>query len=177
MTATYTLKPLVLGVFPTSRGLGWVVFDGPFSVVAHGVYTVFNNRNVACLRKVEQLLGTYQPETVVLEAFEAPAPRADRVRRLCRSIAALVPDHGHGLSIFPRSQVQAAFARSGALTREEVARDVARQVPALEHRLPKPRRFGDGESKAMGLFNAAALVLTHYYFSSQDLLDDLGEAA
>lgn len=177
MKFSYTVRPVVLGIFPTSHGIGWAAFDGPFSVVGHGSHTVIRDKNRICLRKVEKLLGAYKPDLVVLEAFERPAMRHARIQRLCRSISALTEGRGHGLSVFPRSQVRAAFASSGALTREEVAKQVAIRVPMLEALLPKPRRFDDGICKRMAMFNAAALVLTHYYFSSNDLLDDLKGAA
>lgn len=178
MSASYTLRPRVLGIYPTSRGMGWAVFEGPFKVVEFDLLISFKNKNPTCLRKVEQLLGRFMPETVVVETFNlGKADRNTRIYDLRLSIVSLVVAHGHTLGVFNRAQVREALDVGVGGTRQETADAVARRVPALAHRLPKPRRHGDGEDKRLAMFNAAALVLTHYHFGCMGLLDGLKSAA
>lgn len=178
MSAPVLGRFLTLGVFPTSRGLGWACFDGPFSLFESGLFTSTRDKNAACLGKLESLLARLSPETLVLEAFdEKSSVRSPRIRRLCLAMVSTAAERGHDLAVFKKADVQAAFAGVGARTREEIAHAIARHLPGLVHRLPKSRKNGDSEDKRLSIFNAAALVLTHYHFGSLGLLDGLREAA
>lgn len=169
---------LVLGVYPTSRGFGWACFDGPFTLFESGLYTVHKDKNAACLKKVEALLERLAPETLVLEAFDKGSSlRSTRIRRLSLSIVSLAADRGLDLAVFKKTDVQAAFAGVGARTRHEIALAITRHLPALAHRAPKDRKNGDSEDKRLAIFNAAALVLTHYHYGAAALLNDMRNAA
>lgn len=169
---------LVLGVHPTSRGYGWIAYEGPFSPYAWATVEVSRNKNPISLEKLGKLLARLQPETLVLEAFEpTTSERRKRITKLCRALVALAVERGIEVAIFPRSDVQACFAHVGANTRQEVAEAVARHTPALEGRLPKKRRAWDSEDLRMALFSAAALVITHYALDARRLLDDLRGAS
>lgn len=169
---------LVLAVYPTARGFGWACFDGPFTLFESGLYTVHKDKNAACLRKVERLLGRLKPETLVLEAFDKQSSlRSTRIRRLSLAIVSLAADRGHEVAVFKKTEVQAAFAGVGARTRHEIALAIGRHLPALAHRLPKDRKNGDSEDKRLAIFNAAALALAHYHYGAAALLDDLRNAA
>lgn len=178
MTAPIPSRYLTLGLYPTARGFGWACFDGPFTVFESGLFTVHKDKNAACLRKVEALLERLAPETLVLEAFDARSSlRSPRIRRLCLSIVSVAADRGLDLAIFTKADVERAFGGVGARSRDEIAHAVARQLPGLQHRLPKNRKNGDSEDKRLAIFNAAALVLTHFHFGSAGLLDSLRDAA
>ena len=168
-------RPVTLGIHPTSRGFGWTAFEGPFHLIDHGLFTPRQKeKNAACLTKVEELLKRHQPETLVLEAFDvASSLRSPRIRRLCLAIVAHAADAGHEVTVFTRSDVQAAFAPVGARTREEIAQAVLTYAAGLRHRLPRKRLPWAGEDKRLSIFSAAALVLTHYHFGMNRLFDDL----
>lgn len=179
MTALHPGPFLTLGLFPTARGFGWAAFSGPFSCVESalfefGLVTVHRDKNAVCLAQLRGLLDRLEPETLVLEAFdEQTSRRHGRIRALCAAIVETVRARRIRCAIFTRGQVCAAFAGAGARTRDEVAAAVARSVPALALKLPKRRSTWDSEDKKIAIFNAAALVLTHYHFGSMGLFDDL----
>ncbi|WP_307352210.1 hypothetical protein [Caulobacter ginsengisoli] len=169
---------LVLAVYPTARGFGWACFDGPFTLFESGLHSVSKDKNAACLRKIEGLLERLKPETLVLEAFDKGSSlRSGRIRRLSLSIVTLAADQGLELAVFTKADVQAAFAGVGARTRHEIALAIGRHLPGLAYRTPKDRKNGDSEDKRLSIFNAAALVLTHYHFGSLGLLEALRDAA
>lgn len=169
---------LVLGVYPTARGFGWACFDGPFTLFESGLFTVHKDKNASCLKKVESLLDRLKPETLVLEAFDKSSSlRSNRIRRLSLAIVSLAADQGLELAVFKKADVQASFAGVGVRTRHEIAQAIARRLPALAHRMPKDRRNGDSEDKRLAIFNAAALVLTHYHYGAAAFLNDMRNAA
>ena len=177
MTETSPGRSLVLAIHFSSRGFGWAVFESPLSHVAAGVYTPTRYKDDRCIKRIDRLLGRYQPQAVILEAFDEGSLRRSRIRDLGRRVVSLVEGHAHDLAILTREDVQAAFADVGARTREEIAEAVHRSVPALRYRLPKRRTPGDSERKSLPMFSAAALALTHYHNGATALLNDLRNAA
>jgi Holliday junction resolvasome RuvABC endonuclease subunit len=178
MTRALSHRPLVLGVHPTSRGLGWVVFENPFALHSFGVYTPRGDKNTGCLRKVAWLLERLEPEVFVLEAFDKQSSvRSERIRRLCLSMVSLAAERGAEVEVYKRGDIEACFATVGARSREEIAEAVSRHLPALRAHLPKRRKQWDGEDKRLSVFCASALVLTHYHNGAAALLDDLRNAA
>ena len=177
MTLSRTGRFFTLGIFPSAHGFGWVVFEGPLSVVAHGIFSTYKHKQERCLSRIDRLMGRYRPETVVFEAADPTWGRAERIRHLTETMEQLARDRGHDVRVFTRDDVRQTFASEGATTRAGIASEVARRVPALAFRLPKPRRFDDGEAKCMSMYNAAALVLTFYDRQSEGLLEDLASAA
>jgi len=156
-----TPKPaLVLGLHPTSRGFGWIVFAGPDAPVDWGAAEMSGDKNARILMRIEALLTTYKPRVLVLES-PAKGPtkgRSSRVKRLFNAIvkrAKAIQIH-----VYTRDQIQQSFA--GAQTREEIAAAVANRVSVLRDRWKGPRKIWIGEQHEMGLFCAAACVLTYY---------------
>ncbi len=172
-------RPLILGLHPSARGLGWAAFADPFTVHHHGVYRGSRkNKSASCLAKVAWLLGRLKPEIVVLEAFDADSSgRSKRIATLYRDITALAADQQVEFHVYRRDEVQDAFRVVEARTRDEIAEAVARHVSALAPYLPDRRKAWEGEDRALSRFCAAALVLTHYHFEAYRLFDDLRKAA
>ena len=166
---------LVIALHATSRGFAYAVFEGPFSPYDWGSMTAKGEKNAACLRKLGKLLSRYQPEILLLEEPRSVANRSDRIVRLYKAIVALCASNGVEAAVYRRQDITACFASVGAQTRQEIAEAIARQIPALDHKLPKPRRPWEGESRRMALFCAAALILTHYQLGAYRLFDDLSE--
>lgn len=180
MTGAAPWMPVVVGFFPTSRGFGWAAFNGPLSLLDLGIFTVRKgqNKNAACLAHLCKILDRLRPETFAIETFDREhSRRSERIRRLCLQVVSEATDRGAELAVFSRADIRATFATVGARTRDEIAEAVARSIPRLKPLLPPRRKLYASEDKRMGLFNAAALVLTHYYLGSLGLMDEIRRAA
>lgn len=160
--------PVTLGVYPTARGLGWVAFEGPRALHDWQLVEVRRNKNIACMRRMEELFERYHPETLVLETFERRnSARTDRISNLCRAMVALAHDRGVEVAIYGRHDVEGCFSTVGARTRHEIAEAVARHLSCLTDRLPGKRLPWKSEDRRMALFCAGALVLTHFRRNAQ----------
>jgi len=169
--------PLTMGFHPTSRGFGWVAFEGPFAPYDWGIVSAKGDKNAVCLRALEKLLARLEPETLALEAAGRRASvRSGRIDRLSKAVMALAADRGVDIALHTRADIQSCFKAVGARTRQEIAEAVARHIDAFRHQLPKARRPWDAEDRRMALFSAAALVFTHFRFGSDRLLDHLRDA-
>ena len=166
-----------MGFHPTSRGFGWVAFEGPFAPYDWGIVSAKGDKNGVCLRALEKLLARLEPETLALEASGRRASiRSGRIDRLSKAVMALAADRGVDVAVHTRADIQSCFKTVGAWTRQEIAEAVARHVDAFRHQLPKARRPWDAEDRRMALFSAAALVFTHFRFGSDRLLDHLRDS-
>ncbi|MEG3148180.1 hypothetical protein U1839_26320 [Sphingomonas sp. RT2P30] len=165
---------LVLGFHPSNQGFGWIAFSGPFSIHHWGVSDMGREKNEGCLRKLERLLERLNPHTIVLEAYEGTKPaRSERIVRLCRAVVAMAKDRGIEVAIYARNEIVTCFISIGAKTRYEIASAIARSFEILRDRLPAPRKQWETVHRRMTLFDAAALVLTHYNLGASQLFDDL----
>jgi len=149
---------LVLGVHPSSRGFGWVLFDGPISPFDWGTADVRGGNTEALLR-LDEICEKYTPHALTLEEFEQ-SRRVLRTRQLCGAIIALAEARRISVHRYSREEIQTAHFP--ARTRQEVAEHVAARIGLLARRLPKPRKLWDGEHPNMALFCAAACVLAFY---------------
>lgn len=166
-------KPLVLGVYPSCRGFGWIAFEGPFAAYDWGLVFVSRDKNIRSLAHFERLLDRLAPETVVLEVIPGGVRRTPRVATLQKAFVAAAGDRAIELAAYARGEVRTTFASAGARTRQEIAVAVARQLPALSHRLPRKRGPWHSEDRRMALFNAAAVVMTHFHLGASRLYEDL----
>lgn len=157
-------REIVLALYPLSRAMAYMAFEGPLSPHDWGIKKLRGSRqNARALDAAGNLIERLQPAALVLASAADPRyRRGSRVRRLERLIA----NHARGRAVevhsFTRAQIRECFEGTGASTRYEIAQVIASQIHALNHRLPPPRKPWKSEDHRMGLFHAAALVLTFY---------------
>jgi Holliday junction resolvasome RuvABC endonuclease subunit len=168
-------RALTLAIHPTSKGFSWIAFENPFTIYDfRTVGARGTSKNERCLQRIERLIATLSPQTIVLEAFEPRlSSRASRVTKLGRAIVALAVTQRIEVAIYRFGQVQACFAHVGARTRGEIAGAVTRLLPEFARYLPGRRRAWQSEQWRLSLFCAAALALTHYQRDAESVLENL----
>ena len=153
----------MVGFHPTSRGFGWVAFEGPFQPFDWGLVYARGDKNAVCLARLEAILDRLKPEVLVLEEFDRrTTKRANRIAHLTTSAAAAAAMRSVQVTTYALGDIRSAFAEAGATTRREINETVATHVDAFRHRLPPPRKPWESEDRRSALFAAAALVLTHF---------------
>jgi hypothetical protein len=157
-----SLHKFVLGLHPSSRGFGWVVFDAPLSPFDWGTADIRGGNHQALLR-VDGILARYEPAVVALEEFEK-SRRVPRTIRLCRAIVVRAEQRDIAVHRYTRANI--ADVLHPARTRQEIAEVVAARIGELQRRLPRPRKIWDGEHPNMALFCAAACLIVHHAASA-----------
>ena len=152
---------LVLAVFPSTRGFGYAVMEGPNSLVDWGVKAVRSHqKNLGSLKRVRELVTFYRPDVVVLEDYDGHGSRrAKRIRVLINLVAAHATEERIPIASYSRSEVRACF---GLTTKRGIAEALVREFPELEPRLPPVRRIWMSEDVRMSIFDAAALAMTFF---------------
>ena len=78
----------VLAVDPTTKGFGFVVFEGPHKLIDWGTANVGRANHATCLKRIGALCERYTPAVLVVEKGKG-SRRCSRVRRLLEDIQQL----------------------------------------------------------------------------------------
>lgn len=159
---------LVMGIALTSRGLGYAILEGPETPfdwgVMHRENMDFEERTI---ERIHKMVRAYHPEVLVMERLTQRHGAA--LRRMSDKLLHRVASVGVIVIYYDRNDVRQAFAPLGAMTKPDIAKAVAIVLPALKHRLPPIRKLWMSEDARQLIFDAAALVLTYYAESIQDV--------
>lgn len=159
----------VLAIAPGPRGIGYAIFLSPTVPFDWGVKRLHTSRNQEALLRVRALLAWYHPEVLVLENCAGEGSRRClRVERLITAIARTAERRGIRLVGYSRGVIRQVFKEAGATTKQEIAEEIGRMLPALSRRVPAKRKIWMSEPQALCLFDAAALALTFFHLSHPD---------
>lgn len=160
------LPKRVLAVDPSTKGLAYVVFEGPEQLIDWG----FRHVPLDQRRRVTQLgtlIERYQPDVLVLEYPHAPRfPRPAHVRRLLGAAAALARMRHVKVATVTRHEVFLAFYP--ATSKDQFAAAIVTHYPVLKLVLPKPRMLGMSEDRYVNVFDAAAFALAYFQRTAQE---------
>ncbi len=155
---------LVLAIYPHTRGFAFALFEGPLAPVDWATVEVRGDeKNRQCLHRISQLFGKYSPDALVLHnMLGGSVHRATRIRDLNEAILMLAETQSIPVFAYSSAQVRQCFGHLGPLTKFTVAQAIAKHIPAFERFLPPIRKIWMSEDARMGIFDAAALLLTFY---------------
>lgn len=157
--------PVVLGLHPTVRGFGWVVFEHIAHPIDWGLtYVRSVDKNAASLLQVRELIKRHRPEVLAVEQWrQRSTTRSARVTAFMDDVAALCAEYAISIRVYTRDDVRRALGLKPNATRHEVMEAVARYVSVFRHRKPRERRPWDGIDRRLALFCAASVAITVYF--------------
>lgn len=154
----------VLAIDPTNRGFGFVVLEGPASLIDWGTKDTEHADSEHSLQLVRELVSRYTPDVFVVEDVKnRNSRRRSRARELIEAVTADASSHGVEVARVSREQVQELFRAAGATTKHGVATVIAEHFPELAPHLPPPRKAWMSEDSRMAMFDAAAFGLGLYF--------------
>jgi hypothetical protein len=159
----------VIAIYPNSRGIAFVVFEGARTLIDWGLRGARSKHNHdSYLAAIGDLFALYQPAVLVLQNMAPTGTRrAKRIRTLNAEIVELAAGLGISAHSYSRAQVRDAFAELKETTKEAIANAIAEEIPALRRHIPPPRKPWTSEHARMGVFDAAGLALTFLKSSEQ----------
>jgi len=153
----------VLALAPTTRGIGFIVFEGPQLPLDWGMRFAKGDKNTQCVQRAAELFDRYKPDVIVLENYSGPGSRrSKRVQTLIEDIAARAKERGVSSRRYARSEIRQCFATSGASNKQQIAEAVGTEYRQLRRFVPPRRKIWLPEHYRMAIFDAASLALTHY---------------
>jgi Holliday junction resolvasome RuvABC endonuclease subunit len=156
-------ETLTLAIYPSSRGFGFVVFEGPHRLIDWGVKEIRGDKNRRALAKARELIDWYKPEAIVLENALVPVSRrSKRIKALHKGLQQLAVSAGALTHEYTKSEIKKTFSTRGASSRYEIAHAVSDEVPDLKPWFPPPRKIWMSENPRMSIFDAGSLAITHF---------------
>jgi Holliday junction resolvasome RuvABC endonuclease subunit len=159
----------VLALDPSTKGIGFAVMEGTEHLIDWGVKIVGREKNRECLRQAAELIRRYTPDVLVIEDHEHKSSRRSlRVRMLLKAILVLASKEEVKAQSVSRSALRKALSQGSALTKRQIAIEIAKRFPELAPRLPRLRKPWMGEDERMSIFDAVALAETLFYVRGHD---------
>jgi Holliday junction resolvasome RuvABC endonuclease subunit len=158
-----------MAIHLNGRGYGFAVFEGYLAPIDWGVVEVrAEDKRVQIAERVRSQLARYVPDVLVVQNMLDPyTRRTHRIRRLNERIIEVAEDMAIVWASYSRTEVRKCFAYLGAVNKDQIAAAIARHIPEFERFLPRPRKPWMSEDARMGIFDAAALVLTYFQANGQ----------
>jgi hypothetical protein len=146
----------LIGLDPTRRGFAYVILEVPHNLIDWGVVQAEGG---ACVKRLEQLLERYEPESFILEDYTASeCRRSKRTKEFLWSLEMLALLKGMGAVRVGRKAVRQRFAPHGA-SKQSIATAIADRFPELRARLPRARKPWMSEDERMNIFDALSFAL------------------
>jgi Holliday junction resolvasome RuvABC endonuclease subunit len=156
-------KRRILAIDPTTRGFGFVVFEGADRLIDWGLRDIREDKARRTIEKLDDLLRLYRPSLLVVEDTEDPTSRrSPRIMQTIRSIVDFALEKRLRVRAFAPSKVRACFVRSGATTKHQIAGVISGRFPELAPYRPPRRKLWMSEDDRMAIFDAAALAATFF---------------
>jgi len=164
MTDSQRTQPRVLGIDPTHRGFGYVVFEGPEFLIDWGVRHIDGPKNSRSIEAVEKLVRLYQPDVLVLEDTSTKGcRRRQRVKELLAELSAFAERNRVRVRKVSRVKVRKTFRRLGATNKRQMAGLIASRFSELAPHLPPERKPWMSEDLRAAMFDAAAFGLVFLF--------------
>lgn len=151
----------VLGIAPSSRGVGFAVMEGKDTLVDWGIKLVKGNRNERSLANVADLLALYEPDTIAMEDPKSKGcRRASRIEVLIKEISELAEHENVRVKLFARRELRRGFFPTGLGTKQALAELLAtRFSKELGKRTPRKRKLWMSQDSRMDMFDAVGLAV------------------
>jgi hypothetical protein len=156
---------LVASIYLNSRGFAFTIFEGALAPLDWGVVEVRGKeKRQRLLLRAGALISRYVPDVLVLQdTSHNGTQRTHRIRHLNEAIAESAEGYCIPVLSYSRADVYRCFEYLGAVSKDRIAAEISKNIPALERFLPPRRKAWMNEHPRMGIFDAAALVLTFFY--------------
>lgn len=159
-----TNQKLTLVMYPNTHGVGFVICEGPDEIIDFGLKKVRSISNSKYLKKAKWLMEYCRPNLVLLLDYKNGSQRiSKRQEKVIDSFRDLAKAQLIPIQTYSRSQVKQVFSAFEKATKYEIAMQILGWYPQLKNKEPHKRLPWMAEHYQMGVFDAFALMLTHYY--------------
>lgn len=163
---TRTEETHILALDVRHSRIGYALFWGPKRLLDWGASTVpaqYSNRAEWIRRTIAPLLRHGSPALVVTKQRRlAKLPGNANGEPILEAIRLTAKEYGIPLQILGRDEIESAFCRFRARTKEEIACAIVGIFPELLVRLPPKRKKWQPEAHRMIIFDAIATGIAYW---------------
>jgi len=156
----------ILALYPNPQGFGYALMENAITVKDCQVVTIRPISNTTLLKRIKEYLEFFKPNLVVLEDYRGKQSRkSKRVQKLIDQISKEAKFKGIDVVRYSRAQIRFTFKQFNARNKHEISEAIVESIDELKQYLRPKRLFYKSEPYTMGIFDAVALGVTHYYFT------------
>ena len=157
---------VVLAIYPNSRGFGYAFLEHATEPRDCGIVTIQPICNHRCLNRIKKFVTHYEPTLVLLQDFQSVNSRKSRrVKDLVNEIITFCQNQSLRVCEYSQEQIQFVFEQFKARTKHEIAKTIVDWLPQFKTKMPPIRKPWMCEDYHMGMFDAIALAITHFYLT------------
>lgn len=160
-------KVIVLALYPSTRGVGYVCLESPQNLKEYGVVTIRPIFNGKVLERIEKFIEFFNPHVIVIKDYgEDYSEKNMRGAALIESVAKFAGEMNVPVHRYTRQQIRDVFEQFGAKSKFEIAHKIISWFPQLRTHAPRIRKPWMAEDYHMGEFDAISLAVTHQYLAN-----------
>lgn len=157
---------LTLVLYPNTNGIGFVICESEKDIIDFGLKPINRRTQKEYLDKAKWLIEYASPDIVLLLDYKGAITKlSKRQESVIEDITNYARDHGLRIRHYSRRQIRDVFSDFKAPTKHDIAMTLIRWYPQLKSREPHKRLSYMSEHYQMGVFDAFALMVTHYYLT------------
>lgn len=163
---TDTLPRRVLTLDLRSSRFGYVVFEGPSTLLDWGTRTYGDEQRSSLDMRLKNLQSSFAP-SVILARLTTERHRftQPKIRMAFPSLKAFAKRVLITVHLIDESKLRGFFSRGTKVNKHDIARMIANRFPELSWRLPPKRKPWQSEPTRQSIFDAASLGV--FYFAQQ----------
>jgi len=155
-----------LAVFPFGKGFGYAYFENLLEPKHYGIITIKPAENYRCMRRIDALVESYQPNIIILPTPDGKHNRKrKRVQELLKEITDYAKMRDISIRTYSREQIRLVFEQFEARSKLEIAEKICLWMEQLEKYQPMHRKRYMPEDYYQPMFDAISLFITHNHIT------------
>ncbi|MBS3915824.1 MAG: hypothetical protein KG003_15115 [Bacteroidetes bacterium] len=157
---------ITLVLYPNTFGVGYVICENAQSIIDYGLKKV---RPLTVQKYVDKIRWLYEfskPDVVILRDYRNDDYKVSkRTQKVLNELQSLAGALNLNVYSYSRLQIKDVFSEFKASTKYEIAKQLTTWYPQLRSKMPSYRKSYMAESYHMGVFDAFALAIVHFYLT------------
>lgn len=153
----------IITIYPNYRGMGYVVCENTKEIIKYGIGKFHCLVPVNYAKRMLKMINYYRPDVIVLKDYDKTKKvTSRRVKNVIDCLEKEAYKKNLQVYKYKRSDIAQVFSKFGQSNKYGISRTLASWYPDLERFLAPLRTLTMPEHYYMGVFDAFALMVTHY---------------
>ncbi len=154
---------ITVAIYPNYRGMGYVICRTPKDVIDYGIGYLKLLAPNYYLKRLCKFIEIYKPNVIVLKDYgEGLYKVKPRVKKVIETIELEAYKEGLTVHRYSRGEMVRVFSQFGETNKFGISVTLSRWYPNLQHLMSPKRTLTQTEDYYMGIFDAHALMCTHF---------------
>ncbi len=157
-------NPLVVTLYPNALGMGYVISETPKELINYGIARIRPLTKDKYVKRLFRFIKEYKPTLILLRGYSDADNRiSKRVVKVIDAFEQEAIKMDLPVYKYSREAIKEVFSQFEGNSKYSISKTITSWYPELKRFMPDIRVYPNPENYRMGIFDAFALMLTHYY--------------